>query len=141
VARKTVKSLRHTSTITERLKSDTYCRRSVGEGFDRFVALEQFPRDVGWQVPSCLFGRPLMGCQPCAAPGRDPGWGVSAAAAGYGGRARQVLPFGLTRRLLPPGPVSGPSESLTAELPPEDEEFLAATEDEILPGTVKESRA
>jgi hypothetical protein len=132
VARKAVKSLRHTSTITERLKSDTHCRQSVGEGFERFAALEQFPRDVGWQVPSCLFGRPLMGCHPCAAPGPDPGWGVPAAAAGCGGQAWRVVPFGLTRRLLPPALLPGLSELLTAELPPEDEELQAATEDEIL---------
>jgi hypothetical protein len=141
VARKTVKSLRHRSTITERLKSDTHCRQSVGGGFDRFAAPAQFRRDHGWRVCSCRFGCPLMTCHTCAAVGGDPGWGMSAVAAGQSGLDRRVVPFGPTRRPLPPGLGPGHLESLNGELPPEDDQLLAATPGREPPGTVKDNRA
>jgi hypothetical protein len=43
------------------------------------------------------------------------------------------VPFGPIRRPLLPGPGQGYPESLTADLPPEDEELLAAIEDENFP--------
>ena len=49
------------------------------------------------------------------------------------GWVRRLVPFGPVRRPLPPGPRPGHPESLTADLPPEDEELLAAIEDENFP--------
>jgi hypothetical protein len=56
------------------------------------------------------------------------GWLLAAA-----GWVRRVVPFGPVRRPPPPRPGPGHPESLTAELPPEDEELLAAIEDENFP--------
>jgi hypothetical protein len=49
------------------------------------------------------------------------------------GWLRRLVPFGPVRRPLPPGTGPGHPESLTAELPLEDEELLAAIEDENFP--------
>jgi hypothetical protein len=46
------------------------------------------------------------------------------------GWVRRLVPFGPVRRPLPPGPGPRHPESLTAELAPEDEELLAAIENE-----------
>ncbi len=74
-----------------------------------------------------------MACRMCAAAGVIPagafrGWLLAAA-----GWVRRVILFGLVRRPLPPGLGPGHPESLTAELPPGDEELLAAIEDENFP--------
>jgi hypothetical protein len=74
-----------------------------------------------------------MACRTCAAAGVIPagafrGWLLAAS-----GWVRRVVPFGPVRRPLPPRPGRGHPESLTAELPPEDEELLAAIEDENFP--------
>jgi hypothetical protein len=45
------------------------------------------------------------------------------------GWVRRLVPFGPVRRPLPPGSGPGHPEALTAELPVEDEELLAAIED------------
>jgi len=98
----------------------------------RAAALEQLPRDYGWQVRSRRLGRPLMACRTCAAAGTIPagefrGWLLAVA-----GWVRRQVPFGPVRR-LPPGPGAGHPESLTAELPPEVEELLAALDAENFP--------
>jgi hypothetical protein len=90
------------------------------------------PRDYGWQVRSFPFGRQLMACRTCAAAGIIPagpfqGWLLATA-----GWMRRLVPFGPVRRPLP-RPEGGYPESLIAELPPEDEELLAAIEDENFP--------
>ena len=74
-----------------------------------------------------------MACRRCAAAGVIPagalrGWLLAAS-----GWVRRVVPFGPVRRPLPARPGPGHPESLTAELPPEDEELLAAIEDENFP--------
>jgi hypothetical protein len=97
----------------------------------RAAALKQLPSNYGWQVRSCRLCRPLMACRTCAAaggdPGRgDPGWLLA-------GWVRRLVPFGPACRPLPPSPGSGQPESMTAKLPPEDEELLAAIEDENFP--------
>jgi len=99
----------------------------------RTAALEQLARDYGWQVRPRRLGRPLMACRTCAAAGVVPagvlrGWLVAVS-----GWVRRVVPFGPVRRRLPVRPGPGHPESLTAELPAEDEELLAAIEDENFP--------
>jgi hypothetical protein len=113
---------------------DRGCADGIPPHFaDRGAALEQLPRDYGWQVRSFPFGLPLMACRTCAAAGIIPagpfrGWLLAAA-----GRVRRFVPFGPVRRPLPPGPGHGHPESLAAGLPPEDEALLAAIEDENFP--------
>jgi hypothetical protein len=52
---------------------DPACADGIPPHFaDRAVALEQLPRDYGWQVRSFRFGRPLMACRACAAAGVIP---------------------------------------------------------------------
>jgi hypothetical protein len=110
---------------------DPGCADGIPPHFaDRAAALEQLPRDYGWQVRSCRFGLRLMACRACAAAGVIPagtwrGWLLAAA-----GWVRRFVPFGPVRSPLPPEPGCGHPESLTAGLPPEDEELLAAIEDE-----------
>jgi hypothetical protein len=75
-----------------------------------------------------------MACRGCAAAGVIPAGafrGLLLAAAGW---VRRLVPFGPVRRSLPLGPGPGHPESLTAELPLEAEELLAAIEDENFPG-------
>jgi hypothetical protein len=113
---------------------DPACAEGIPPHFaSKTAALEQLPRDYGWQVRSRRLGRPLMACRTCGAAGVLPagafgGWLLAAA-----GWVRRLVPFGPVRRPLPPGLGPGHPESLTAELPPEDEELLAAIDDENFP--------
>jgi hypothetical protein len=110
---------------------DPACAEGIPPHFaSQAAALEQLPRDYGWQVRPCRVGRPLMACRTCAAAGVIPagafrGWLLIAA-----GWVRRLVPFGPVLRPLPPGPGPGHPESLAAQLPTEDEELLAAIEDE-----------
>jgi hypothetical protein len=99
----------------------------------RGAALEQLPRDYGWQVRPRRVGRPLMACRSCAAAGVIPAGAFRCWLLAASGWVRRVVPFGPVRRPLPPRPGPGHPESLTAELPLEDEELLAAIEDENFP--------
>jgi hypothetical protein len=110
---------------------DPACAEGIPPHFaSRSAALAQLPRDYGWQVRSCRLCLRLMACRTCAAAGVIPagafgGWLRVAA-----GWVRRLVPFGPFRRPLPPGPGPRHPESLTAGLPSEDEELLAAIEDE-----------
>jgi hypothetical protein len=113
---------------------DPACADGIPPHFaSRAAALEQLPRDYGWQIRSRRLGPPVMACRACAAAGVIPagefrGWLLAVA-----GWVRRLVPFGPVRRPLPPGPGPRYPESLTAELPPDDEELLAAIEDENFP--------
>lgn len=113
---------------------DPACAERIPPHFaSRAAALQQLPADYGWLIQSRPFGRPLMACRTCAAVGVIQAGafrGFLLAAAGW---VRRVVPFGPVRRPLPPVPGPGHPESLTADLPPEDEELLAAIEDENFP--------
>lgn len=113
---------------------DPACATGIPPHFaDRAAALDQLPRDYGWQLRSRRFGRPLMACRHCAAAGVLPAGefrGLLLAAVGW---VRRLVPFGPVRRPLPPGPGARHPESLTAGLSPDDEELLAALEDENFP--------
>jgi hypothetical protein len=99
----------------------------------RAAALEQLPRDYGWQVRPRRLGRPLMACRRCAAAGVIPAGTFRGCLLAASGWVRRVVPFGPVRRRLPARPGPGHPESLTAELRPGDEELLAAIEDENFP--------
>ena len=113
---------------------DPACAEGIPPHFtSRAAALEQLPRDYGWQIRARRLGRPLMACRTCAAAevipdGAFRGWLLVAA-----GWVRQFVPFGPVRRSLTPSPGPRHPESLSAELPAEDEELLAAIEDEDFP--------
>jgi hypothetical protein len=113
---------------------DPACAEGIPPHFaDRAVALEQLPRDYGWQVRPRWFGRPLMACRTCAAAGVIPAGAFRGWLLAMAGWVRRVVPFGPVRRPLQLGLGAGHPESLTGELPPEDEELLAAIEDENFP--------
>jgi hypothetical protein len=106
---------------------DPACTDGIPPHFaGRAAALEQLPRDYGWQIRALRFGPQLMACRACATAGVIP-------ASAFRGWVRRLVPFGPVCRPLPPGPGPGHPESLTAELPLEDEELLAAIEDENFP--------
>jgi hypothetical protein len=110
---------------------DPACADGIPPHFaDRAGALEQLARDYGWQVCSCRFGLWLMACRACAAAGVIPAGAWRGCLLLMAGWVRQLVPFGPVRRRLPPEPGRGHPKSLTIGLPPEDEELLAAIEDE-----------
>jgi hypothetical protein len=96
----------------------------------RAAAMEQLSRCYGWQVRTRRFGPRLMACRACAAAGLSPAGASRGWLLAVTGWVRRLVPFGPVRRPLPPSPGPGHPESLTAELPAEDEEWLAAIEDE-----------
>ena len=113
---------------------DPACAEGIPPHFaSKTAALEQLPADYGWQVCARRLGRPLMACRFCAAAGviragAFRGWLLVTA-----GWLRRLMTFGPVRRPLPASPGPEHPESLTADLPPEDEELLAAIEDENFP--------
>jgi hypothetical protein len=113
---------------------DPACAEGIPPHFaSRVAGLQQLPADYGWQVRSRTLGRPLMACRRCAAAGVIPASASKAWLLVLAGWVRRLVPFGPVWRPLPPGPGPGHPESLTAELPQEDEELLAAIEDENFP--------
>jgi hypothetical protein len=82
---------------------DPACADGIPPHFaDRGAALEQLPRDYGWQVRCFRFGRPLMACHTCAAAGivlagAFRGWLLAMAA-----WVRRLVPSGLVRRRCRP---------------------------------------
>jgi hypothetical protein len=113
---------------------DPACADGIPPHFvSRAAALEQLPRDYGWQVRSFGLGWPLMACRTCTVAGVMPSGAFGGLLLIVAGWLRRLMPFGVVRHLLRPGLGPGHPESLTAELPPEDEELLAAIEDENFP--------
>jgi hypothetical protein len=113
---------------------DPACAEGIPPHFaSKAAALEQLPTDYGWQVCPRRFGRPLMACRTCAAAGVIPTGPFGRFLLAAAGWLRRLVPFGPLRRPFPAVPGHGHPESLTAELPPEDEELLTAIEDENFP--------
>jgi hypothetical protein len=113
---------------------DPACADGIPPHFaTRAAALGQLPADYGWQVRPRRLGPPLMACRRCAAAGVLPDTPGRVWLMELAGWMRRLVPFGPVRRPLAPGPGPGHPESLTGELPPEDEELLAAIEDENFP--------
>ena len=114
---------------------DPACADGIPPHFaTRAAALGQLPAGYGWQVRPRRLGRPLMACRRCAAAGVLPATPGRVCLMALMGWVRRLVPFGPVRRPLQPGLGARHPESLTAELPPEDEELLAAIEDENFPG-------
>ena len=113
---------------------DLACADGIPPHFaDRRTALDRLPLDYGWEVRSYWFGFRLMACRKCAAGGVIPAGTFGALQLAAVRWVRRLVPFGPIRRPLPPGPEGGHPESLTGKLRPEDEELLAAIEDEDFP--------
>jgi hypothetical protein len=114
---------------------DPACADGIPPHFaSRAAALEQLTADYGWQVRRRRLGRPLMACRRCAAAGVIPDSAGRACLMQLLGWVRCFVPFGPVRRPRPAGLGPGHPESLTRALPPEQEELLAAIDDEIFPG-------
>lgn len=113
---------------------DPLCADAIPPHFTgRRTALRELAADYGWQIVPLAPGRVLMACRRCAAAGVIPatparGWLLAAA-----GWIRRVMPFGPIRRPLPAGPVPGHPESMDVVLPLEQEQLLAALDDELFP--------
>ena len=78
-----------------------------------------------------------MACRRCAAAGVIPATSGRRWLLAVAGWARRYVPFGPVRRALPADLPAGHPESVAAVLPPEQEDLLAAIDDELLPGPVK----
>jgi hypothetical protein len=97
------------------------------------AALSQLSADYGWQVVPRRLGRPLMACRRCAAAGvipATPGRRWLLAIAGW---ARRFVPFGPVSRAAAADLPAGHPESAIAALPPDQEDLLAAIDDEFFP--------
>jgi hypothetical protein len=113
---------------------DPACADGIPPHFaGRAAALEQLTADYGWQVRTRRLGRPLMACRRCAAAGVIPDSAGRSWLMLLVGWVRCFGPFGSVRRPRPAGLGPGHPESLTRVLPPEQEELLAAIDDEIFP--------
>jgi hypothetical protein len=113
--------------------SDPECAEGIPPHFaSRVAALGQLPADYGWQISSRRLGRPLMACRRCAAAGAIPATaGRPWLLAAYW--VRRLVAFGPIRHPVSAGLAAGHPESMTAGLPAEQEELLAALDAEIFP--------
>jgi hypothetical protein len=113
---------------------DPACAEGIPPHFAaRAAALEQLPAGYGWQVRPLRLGRPLMVCRRCAAAGVIPDSAAPAWLLALAGWVRRVVPFGPVRRPTPAVPGPDHPESLTGVLPADQEELLAALDDELFP--------
>ena len=113
---------------------DMACAEGIPPHFaTRAAALKQLPGDYGWQVRPRRLGRPLMACRRCAAAGVIPDTASRAWLLVFAGWVRRLVPFGPARRPVPVNPPPGHPESVTAVLPQDQEDLLAAIDDELFP--------
>ena len=114
---------------------DPGCADGIPPHFaSRAAGLRQLPAGYGWQIRPRRLGRPLMACRRCAAAGVIPDTAGRVWLMALAGWVRRFVPFGPVRRPMPAGLPAGHPESVTAVLPPEQEDLLAALDDEIFPG-------
>ena len=110
---------------------DPACAEGIPPHFaSRAAALAQLAADYGWQIRPRRLGRPLMACRRCAAAGVIPAGAGRAWLLAAAGRIRGLVPFGPVRRSMPVGLAPGHPESVTAALPAEQEDLLAALDAE-----------
>jgi hypothetical protein len=96
-------------------------------------ALGQLAADYGWQIVPRRLGRPLMACRRCAAVGVIPPTPWRRWLLAVAGRVRRYVPFGPVRRALSADLPAAHPESVTAVLPPEQEDLLTAIDDQLFP--------
>jgi hypothetical protein len=99
----------------------------------RVEALAGLPARYGWRVTSRRTGWPAMTCRRCAAAGVRPepflrGWLTAGAA-----WARRLVPSGPVLRPFGPDLAPGHPESAGTALPPEQQDLLAALDDDLFP--------
>lgn len=112
--------------------SDPACPDGIPPHFvSRAAALTQLPADYGWQVMRLRRGPRLMTCRRCAAAGVIPSTTFRAWRLAAAGWIRRLVPFGPIRRPLPPGIGVGHPESMTADLPAEQERVLRELDTEF----------
>jgi hypothetical protein len=99
----------------------------------RVAALEQLPVGCGWQIQRLGLGGRLMACRQCVSGGVIPDSAVRAWLLVLAGWVRRVVPFGPVCRVTPTVPAAGHPESVTEALPVDQEERLAAMDDELFP--------
>jgi hypothetical protein len=97
------------------------------------TALGQLPTRYGWQIQPRGWKRPLMACRGCAAAGIIPRTPDRAWLMAMTGWIRCFVPFGPVCRPTPALPAAGHPESMITELPAEQEDLLAALDDELFP--------
>ncbi len=114
--------------------TDPACPEGIPPHFTtRAAALTELPARHGWRIQPRRWGRPLMACRHCAAAGVLPapaGRGWLLAVAGW---LRCYVPFGPVLRKPPAEPAGQHPESMTALLPADEEDLLAAIDDELFP--------
>jgi hypothetical protein len=114
--------------------ADPACEDGIPPHFvSKAAARAQLCADYGWQVAWRSVGPGLMVCRRCAASGVIPVTVGRAWLLLVAGWLRRLVPFGPIRRPLPPGPGPGHPESMTAVLPPEQEDLLTELDTEIFP--------
>jgi hypothetical protein len=113
---------------------DSACVEGIPPHFaSRAAALEQLLVGYGWQIQRLELGGRLMVCRQCASAGVIPDSAARAWLLVLAGWVRRVVPFGPVRRITPPVPAAGHPESVTVALPVDQEELLAALDDELFP--------
>jgi hypothetical protein len=113
---------------------DPACAEGIPPHFaTRAAALEQLPAGYGWQVRPLWPHRPLMVCRQCVAAGISPDSAAQAWLLLLASWVRRVVPFGPVCRATPTVPAAGHPESVTAVLSADQEELLAALDDELFP--------
>ena len=113
---------------------DPACAEGIPPHFaTRAAALEQLPADYGWQVWPLWPHRPLMVCRQCGSAGVIPDSAAQAWLLVLAGWVRRVVPFGPVCRVTSRVPAAGHPESVTAVLPSDQEDLLAALDDELFP--------
>ena len=108
---------------------------------DSATALGQLSARYGSRIQPQRRGRPLMACRRCAAAGIIPGTPGRAWLLAVTGWIRRLVPSGPICRPAPALPAAGHRESMTVELPAEQEGLLGALDDDFFPGRVKGAAA
>jgi hypothetical protein len=113
---------------------DPACVEGIPPHFaSRAAALEQLPVGCGWQIQRLGLGGRLMVCRQCVSAGVIPDSAARVWLLVLAGWVRRVVPFGPVCRDTPTVPAAGHPESVTAALPVDQEELLAALDDELFP--------
>jgi len=113
---------------------DPACAEGIPPHFaSRAAALEQLPVGCGWQIQRLGLGGRLMVCRQCVSAGVIPDSAARVWLLVLAGWVRRVVPFGPVCRVTPTVPAAGHPESVTTALPVDQEELLAALDDELFP--------